>query len=137
MKRLPRAFFCSSGRELVECFGEHLVSRAIADFVDNILFHLGEGPGISDGRATLGRNTQEAHLASDGHRHPAFLVHLAVQVHLRELFVKIAAGQPAQHRRARVGLVPRSQPGLGVQVKRVHERQPAVGFGSTPVSRRQ
>ena len=53
MKRLPRAHFLFGGRKLIERFRQHLVSRAIADFVNDVLLHLRQRPGFADGRAAL------------------------------------------------------------------------------------
>ena len=116
------------GRELVERLRQHLVGGAVADLVDDILLDLGEGPRLADGRAALGSHAHQLHVAADRDRHAAFVIDLAVQIHLGRLLVEIAAGQPAEDRQRGISFVPGSQPRFAVQVERINEGQPAVGL---------
>ena len=67
-------------------------------------------------------------VAAHGDRHAALLEHIAVQIELGALLVGSAAGEPAQHRQRRVCVVPAPQPGFAVEMKGIHEGQPAVGL---------
>jgi len=116
------------GRELVERFRQHLVGRAVADLVDDVLLDLGEGPRLAYRRAALGSHPNQVHGAADRNRHAAFVIDLAVQIHLGRLFAEIAAGQPAEDRQRGISFVPGFQPRFAVQVERINESQPAVGL---------
>ena len=80
--------------------------------------------GVQPCEMTLG----EFHVAADGNRHAAFLKHVAIQINLRALFGEIAAGQSADDRQRRVGFVPACAASFAVEMKRINERQPAVGL---------
>ena len=72
-------------RKPVEGFRQDFVGGAVADFVDEVLFHFRERPGFADGRAALRNDAGQFHVAADGNRHAAFLKHVAVQINLRGL----------------------------------------------------
>src|SRR6266568_9604787 len=113
--------------ELVDRLRQDFVSRAVADLVDQISFRLGDGPGVTDGRATLRNDAGEGHLAADGNAHAALLPHLAIEINLGALLLRgIAGGQAARNRQRRVSFVPTVQPGFAIEMKRIGEGEPAV-----------
>src|SRR4029078_12636932 len=61
-------------------------------------------------------------------RGAAVLEYFTVQIDLRDRLGVIAAGQPAQHWRRRVGFAPSPQPALGIEMERIREDEPAVGL---------
>ena len=95
--------------------------------MNQVAFDPRNRPRASNGRAALGDHADQFDRAADRYRHAARLEYVAVQIHLRDLIAGTAAGQPAQDRPGRVGLVPAAQPALRIQMKRLGKDQPAVG----------
>ncbi len=86
--------FLFGRRQLTERLRQHFVSRAVADFMNDVLLDPGQRPGLADRRAALGNHARQLHGAADGNRHAAVLEDVAVQINLRALLGEIAAGLP-------------------------------------------
>lgn len=52
-KKVSLGFFLFCRGKAVKCFDQDFISRPVADFVDEILLGLGNGPGFADGGASL------------------------------------------------------------------------------------
>lgn len=127
-KKISARFSLIIRRQGIKGFRQDLVSRAVADFVDDILLDLSQGPGIADGRAALRCQAVERNLPADRQSYPALLENLTVQIDLGQLLAKVAARQAAQDRQRRVSFVPGFKPGLAVEMERIDERQPAISL---------
>ena len=77
-KQVAAGFFLFVGREFVECFCQHLVSRTIPDLVNNVLLHLREGPGIPNRCAPLRGYADQADTSPDRKGDTALLEHVAI-----------------------------------------------------------
>lgn len=91
-----------------ERFGEDLIGGAIADFVDEVGFGFGDGPGFADRGATLGNDATQFDIATDGERDAAFVVDVAIDVNLSGLRGHVAAGEAAENGLGCVSFVPGS-----------------------------
>src|SRR5437016_12203930 len=96
--------------------------------MNDVLFHFRERPGIADRSTALGDHTGEMDLAADGNGDAAFFEYLAIEINLRGLLGEIAAGESAQHRRGRIGLIPGAEPALAIQMERIDKSQPTIGL---------
>jgi len=82
-------------RQLGHGLVQDRVGGTVANVADQILFDAGQCPSLANGRAALRNDAGQRDLAAHGHRHPAVLEHLAIEIDLRERFGQIAGGQPA------------------------------------------
>ena len=95
-KEIAASLFLLVGAEPAESLSQHLVSRAIANLVNDILVHLRQSPRLADRRASLGSHSEQAHIAADGNGDAPLFEHLAIKVDLRRAIVEVAAGQTAE-----------------------------------------
>src|SRR5262249_49934085 len=125
-EQVALSLFLFLGGKVGERLGEHLISRAIADFVNDVLFHLGERPRLTDRGAPLRCHSGKLHLSADGEGNASLLENVAVEVDLGELLRKISAGKTTENGQRGVCFIPCAEPRFAVDVKWIDESQPAV-----------
>lgn len=116
------------GTQIIECFQEHFISGTIGNFMNEIFLDPGDGPGFTDGCASLGNHAIQGDLAGEIDRHASFLQDFSVQIYLGIGLIASPAGKSSYHRHTGISLVPTAQPAVRIHMKRIGEHKPAFGF---------
>ena len=112
--------------KIAERLSQHFIGGPIPDLMNEIAFGFGNGPGFADGSAALRNDAGKSHIGAYGYRYSPFAERFTVEINLRGLFGKIAAGKAADDWQRRISLVPAFKPRLAIQPERIGKNQPPV-----------